>query len=49
MRVRRTELTAKKKLLNTLAVENMTIDRIVERGAFEEIEKWLVEIGRLAT
>lgn len=37
----------KKKLLNTLAVEKMTIERIRERGGYEEICTWLNTIKRL--
>lgn len=37
----------KKQLLNKLAVEKMTVDRIVERGGYDEMKQWLSEIMRL--
>lgn len=37
----------KKALLNKLAVEKMTVDRIVERGGFDEMKHWFSEIKRL--
>lgn len=38
----------KKKSLNTAAVEKMTIERIIERGGYDEIVSWLAEVKRLA-
>lgn len=38
----------KKKFLNTQAVEKMTVERIQERGGYEEICNWLKEISRLS-
>jgi len=37
----------KKQVLNQLAVEKMTVDRIVERGGFDEMKHWFSEIKRL--
>ncbi|TDE07833.1 AAA family ATPase [Flavobacterium sandaracinum] len=37
----------KKQLLNQLAVEKMTVDRIVERGGYDEMKHWFSEIKRL--
>jgi hypothetical protein len=46
---RRKELASKKKkLLNTLAVEKMNIERIKEQGGYDEMRKWLEEIKRLS-
>ena len=39
----------KKKFLNVQAVEKMTVERIKERGGYEEICHWLTEITRLST
>lgn len=38
----------KKKSLNTAAVEKMTVERIIERGGYDEIVSWLAEVKRLA-
>ncbi|URQ85563.1 ATP-binding protein [Pseudoalteromonas sp. SCSIO 43088] len=38
----------KKKSLNTVAVEKMTIERIAQRGGYDEIVSWLAEVKRLA-
>ncbi len=38
----------KKKSLNTAAVEKMTIERIAQRGGYDEIVSWLAEVKRLA-
>lgn len=38
----------KKKSLNTSAVDKMTVERIIERGGYDEIVSWLSEIKRLA-
>lgn len=46
---KRKELSSnKKKSLNTAAVEKMTIERITERGGYDEIVSWLAEVKRLA-
>ena len=43
------ELTSeKKKFLNNQAVEKMTVERIRERGGYDEIRGWLTEITRLS-
>jgi len=34
----------KKKILNTQAVDKMSIDRIHERGGYEEIQGWINSI-----
>jgi putative ATP-dependent endonuclease of the OLD family len=39
----------KKKLLNTKAVEKMTIDRIIERGGYDEICLWLNTIKQFTS
>lgn len=41
--------SSKKKSLNTQVIEKMTVDRIRERGGYEEISAWLSEINRLST
>jgi predicted ATP-dependent endonuclease of OLD family len=38
----------KKKSLNTVAVEKMTVDRIRERNGYDDLVNWLREIERLA-
>ncbi|WP_444903607.1 ATP-binding protein [Microbulbifer sp. CnH-101-E] len=38
----------KKKLLNITAVEKMTIERIIERGGYDEIASWLSAIKNMA-
>lgn len=38
----------KKKSLNTAAVDKMTIERIIERGGYDEIVNWLAVVKQLA-
>ena len=38
----------KKKFLNTQVVEKMTVERIKDRGGYEEMRHWLSEISRLS-
>jgi len=38
----------KKKLLNTVAVEKMSLDRLKESGGYEEIRTWLVSINTMS-
>jgi predicted ATP-dependent endonuclease of OLD family len=46
---KRKELSSnKKKILNTRAVEKMTIDRIREKNGYDELVNWLSEVKRLA-
>lgn len=36
-----------KRILNTLAIERMTVDRIIERGGYAEIKSWLEKINEM--
>jgi len=46
---KKSELASKKKkLLNTLAVEKMDIQRIKEQGGYDEMRMWLTQIRRLS-